>query len=134
MSSLAPVILPAPAQAVAQFTAHPAMATSAQGQQPQISRESLGTQTIEGMLAEGTRTTMIFPVGAVGNDRPLTTVHETWTSPELKITVLSKESDPRQGESTTRLTNISRAEPDATLFQVPPDYQIIDAQAVAPHP
>ena len=53
---------------------------------------------------------------------------EIWRSPELKVTVLSKNSDPRSGESTTRLTNISRAEPDAASFQVPPDYEIIDAQ------
>jgi hypothetical protein len=33
-------------------------------------------------------------------------------------------SDARSGDSTTRLTNISRAEPDPALFQVPPDYYI----------
>lgn len=100
-----------------------------QRQEPQITHDSLGTQTIEGILAEGTRTTMVYPVGAVGNDRPLTVIAETWTSPELKTIVLSKNSDPRSGESTTRLTNISRAEPDPALFQVPPDYQIDDPQS-----
>jgi len=95
------------------------------------SHESLGSQTIEGVLAEGTRTTIVYPVGSVGNDRPITTVSETWRSPELNVMVLSSNSDPRNGESTTRLTNISRAEPDAALFQVPPDYEIVDPQAGA---
>jgi hypothetical protein len=95
---------------------------------PQFSRESLGTQTIDGVLAEGARTTVTYPIGAVGNDRPISTVSETWTSPELKTVVLSKNSDPQNGESTTRLTNISRVEPDPSLFQVPSDYEIVDPQ------
>ena len=95
---------------------------------PEISNESLGTQTIEGIVAEGRRTTMTYPVGSFGNDRPVTTVTETWMSPDLKIMVLSKSSDPRFGESTTKLTNISQAEPDPALFQVPAEYSIVDEQ------
>jgi hypothetical protein len=92
----------------------------------------LGTETIEGVLAEGKRTTIVYPIGAVGNDRPITTVSETWMSTDLKTVVLSKHSDPRSGESTTRLTNISRAEPDPALFQIPSDYEIVDAQVSDP--
>jgi hypothetical protein len=99
-----------------------------QPQRPQFSHDSLGTQTIEGVLAEGSRTTVTYPIGAIGNDRPITTVSETWTSPELKTVVLSKRSDPRNGESTTRVTNISRVEPDPSLFQIPSDYEIVDPQ------
>ena len=102
--------------------------TDIQAQRPQFSHESLGSQTIEGVLAEGSRTTVTYAIGAVGNDRPITTVSETWTSPELKTVVLSKNSDPRNGDSTTRLTNISRLEPDASLFQIPSDYEIVDQQ------
>jgi hypothetical protein len=40
--------------------------------------------------------------------------------------ILTKRSDPRFGESTYRVTNISRSEPDAALFQVPPDYAVKD--------
>jgi len=97
-----------------------------QSQEPQVSHESLATENIEGILAEGTRTTRVDPVGTVGNDRPITIIHEIWTSPELKVVVLSKDSNPLIGDSTTWLINISRAEPDAGLFQVPPDYQTFD--------
>jgi hypothetical protein len=96
---------------------------------PEMSRESLGTQTIEGVVAEGMRTTMTFPEGSMGNDRPITTVTETWTSPDLKAVVLSKVSDPRNGESTTKLTNIVMAEPDPALFQIPAEYSIVDEPA-----
>jgi hypothetical protein len=37
--------------------------------------------------------------------------------------VYSRRTDPRFGETIYRLTNITRAEPDAALFQVPPDYK-----------
>jgi hypothetical protein len=117
-----PALAPAP----------PGFASDAQAQRPQFSRESLGTQTVEGVLAEGSRTTVVYPIGAVGNDRPITTVSETWMSPELKTVVLSKNSDPRSGESTTRLTNISRSEPAPSLFQIPPDYEVVDPQVAVP--
>jgi hypothetical protein len=47
-------------------------------------------------------------------------------SPELKIVVLRKTSDPRSGEDMLKTTNLNRAEPDAALFQPPPDYTIVD--------
>lgn len=101
-----------------------------QGPQPEVSRESLGTQTIEGVQATGTRTTMTYPEGFFGNDRPIKTVSEFWTSPELKMMVLTTSSDPRYGESTMRMTNIVQAEPDPSLFDVPSDYQESDGGAM----
>lgn len=71
---------------------------------------------------------MTYPAGSMGNDGPITVVSEDWFSAELKVSVLSKSSDPRSGESTMKLTNLSQAEPDASLFQVPGDYTIEDAQ------
>ncbi|HXP88601.1 MAG TPA: hypothetical protein VN841_27975 [Bryobacteraceae bacterium] len=91
---------------------------------PQFATEDLGTQLIEGVTAQGRRQTVTYPIGAFGNDRPIVTTSETWTSPDLRVAVLTKSSDPRSGESTMRLTNISRTEPDPALFQPPPDYRI----------
>lgn len=87
-------------------------------------KESLGTQTIEGVTAEGTRVTVTIPAGAIGNEQPIQIVDETWYSPELQVIVMSRHSDPRLGETTYRLTNINRAEPDHSLFEVPSDYTI----------
>lgn len=81
--------------------------------------ESLGTLEIEGIVAEGTRTTVTIPAGAIGNERAIDTVSERWFSPELRIVVLSRRSDPRFGETTYRLTKITRAEPPSTLFEPP---------------
>ncbi len=96
---------------------------------PDISQESLGTQNIEGLTADGSRVTITYPTGFFGNDRPITTVTETWTSKALQTQVLSTTSDPRNGETTTKLTNLSQAEPDPTLFQIPPDYSMEDQPA-----
>jgi hypothetical protein len=53
-------------------------------------------------------------------------VTESWHSPDLKVTALSKNSDPRMGEFGMRLQNIDRTEPDPALFRVPAGYQIVD--------
>jgi hypothetical protein len=95
---------------------------------PQLSTQSLGTQMMEGLLVEGRRTTTTYPAGWQGNDRPIVATSETWVSAELRETVLIRTLDPRNGENVTRLTDISRLEPDLTLFQIPPDYQIVDEE------
>ena len=56
---------------------------------PQMTNEKLGTETIEGVLAEGFRHTTTWPVDSQGNDRPISTVDETWRSRELQVTTLA---------------------------------------------
>jgi hypothetical protein len=90
-----------------------------EAQSENLKTESLGTQTIEGVTAEGKRLTRIIPAGQIGNERPLEITSETWTSPELQQIVLSKRNDPRVGETVYRLTDIKRGEPDPSLFKVP---------------
>lgn len=85
----------------------------------QVKHEDLGTQTIEGVSAQGKRETVTIPAGQIGNERPIEIVTETWFSPDLHTMVLRKHSDPRLGDSTYRLTDIKRNEPDAALFQPP---------------
>jgi len=92
-------------------------------------KESLGTQMIEGVQAEGTRTTITIPAGEIGNELPINIISERWVSPELKLVVMSKQSDPRFGETTYRLTNINRSEPEHTLFEVPADYTVQEPSA-----
>jgi hypothetical protein len=86
--------------------------------------QQLGTKTIEGIDATGTRTDITFPAGAFGNNEPITVTHERWGSSVLGIIVLETDNDPRTGVHTTTLTNISRGEPDPTLFQPPQGYTI----------
>ena len=87
-------------------------------------KEDLGKQMIEGVEAEGTRTTVTIPAGEIGNERPIEIVSERWYSPELQLVVMTRHSDPRSGETTYKLTNINRSEPAKSLFEVPSDYTI----------
>jgi hypothetical protein len=88
--------------------------------------ESLGKQVMEGVNAEGTRSVSTIEAGAIGNDRPIQISSESWYSPDLQMMIMSKHSDPRTGDESFRLTNITRAEPAAYLFQVPAGYQITE--------
>jgi hypothetical protein len=96
------------------------------GVEPSEPVTTLSTKNIEGMQANGTRTVRTIPAGAVGNERPIEVVDETYTSPELGITILTTHSDPRSGTNTYKLTNIQRADPPRSLFEVPSDYQVIE--------
>ncbi len=98
----------------------------ANNDQGQVNTEDLGSQTMEGVQVTGVRTTRTIPAGEIGNDRPISIVTEVWTSPDLKTIVYSKRSDPRMGEQTFQLTNIVRSEPDASMFTVPPDFNLVD--------
>jgi PDZ domain-containing protein len=89
--------------------------------------EELGTQTIEGLLTTGTKVTRTFPKELGG---PVDEVCENWVSPDLHVLVLRKCSRRAapvpSGEYGTRLTHITRGEPDPTLFQLPASYRIVD--------
>ena len=95
--------------------------------------ESLGTKTINGVTAEGTRTTRVIPAGTQGNDQSLTVTHESWVSSDLKIAVMRVDTDPRFGSTTMELTNISRDEPPSTLFQAPAGYTVNERTPSAPN-
>ncbi len=86
--------------------------------------EKLEARNVEGVQAEGLRITTTIPAGDIGNEQPIQIVDERWYSPELQVVVMTRHSDPRFGETTYRLTNISRTEPSAALFQVPSDYTV----------
>ena len=94
--------------------------------QGQATTEDLGSQTMEGVFVTGVRTTRTIPAGQIGNDKPISIVTEVWTSPDLKTIVYSKRSDPRMGEQTFQLTNITRADPDGSLFTVPADFKLVE--------
>ncbi len=89
-----------------------------------VQQESLGRQTMEGVVVDGTKTTHVIPEGQIGNDRPITSTTEVWYSADLQVTVMRKTVDPQIGENTYKLTGINRTEPDASLFQVPADYKV----------
>lgn len=96
----------------------------------QTKTEQLGNSTIEGVVAEGTRTVTTIPAGQMGNDRPIEITDERWYSNELQTVVMTKHSDPRMGETTFRLTKVSRGDPPRSLFEVPADYKVVEPATV----
>jgi len=118
-----------PSTAAAPMPMPPPMAlqrTIVASDQDQVATEDLGSQTMEGIVVNGTRTTRTIPAGEIGNDKTISIVTEVWMSPDLKTVISSKRNDPRMGEQTFQLTNIVRAEPDPSLFTVPSDFKITD--------
>ncbi|HTP69752.1 MAG TPA: hypothetical protein VMJ35_12675 [Dongiaceae bacterium] len=93
-----------------------------------LKKEDLGTQSINGIQAQGTRYTRTIPAGQVGNANPISIVNEQWYSSDLQVIVKSTRTDPRFGQTTYALTNIQRNEPAASLFAVPSDYNVTQAK------
>ena len=95
-------------------------------QRPGIKQEALGKEVTDGVEVAVRRTTMTTPTGLDGNDQPLVRVCENHYSEDLRLTMLSECSDPRAGDSVTRLENLERTDPDPLLFQVPADYTVVE--------
>ncbi len=93
----------------------------------QDGEESLGAKTISGVQAVGTRRTSdVSPPARRPNDPIRHWLIETWRSPELGVVVYSKITVDDGTGSIFQLKNLSRAEPDAALFQPPAGFQIAD--------
>ncbi|OON59710.1 hypothetical protein B0920_20720 [Massilia sp. KIM] len=90
-----------------------------------VSKE-LGTREFSGVKAQGRQRSYEIPAGEIGNRNPITVSSETWSSPELRVVVYDKRSDPRSGETVYRLEDLKREEPAAALFTVPSDYTVRD--------
>ena len=105
---------------------------SADGGKSQLTREDLGKSNISGVEVVGTRETRTISAGAIGNDRPISITKEFWYSPQLGLNMSVKRNDPRHGTQTFTVTEVSLAEPDPKVFQVPAGYQIVDMRPNAP--
>lgn len=105
------------------------------GSEKNVTETNLGSKDISGLgAAQGKSITRTIPAGEIGNAQPIVSTSEIWYSPDLQIVVSSKRNDPRTGESTYTLSNIQRAEPNPSLFQVPSDYAIQDASSAHRRP
>jgi len=91
--------------------------------------KDLGTRDFGGIRAEGKLRSYEIPAGAIGNRNPIVVSDETWTAPDLQVTVYTKHSDPRSGDVVFRLENVKREEPAAALFTVPADYTMREPDA-----
>jgi hypothetical protein len=88
-----------------------------------VVKEDLGTRNIEGVDCTGTRQTITIPAGAVGNEKPISIVRETWFAPAISAVVESTTDDPRYGKTTYQLTNVQLNEPARSLFEPPANFK-----------
>jgi len=93
---------------------------------PSIREEDLGTDVIEGFEVHGYRRTMTISENASGIGRPVDVVDEYWYSEELHLDLLLKHNDPRTGSLATKVTKLNVNEPAVELFDVPPEYKVVD--------
>lgn len=86
-------------------------------------QEDLGTQSIEGVSAHGVREIQTIPAASSNTGNEIVLTDEYWYSDELQMNVVVKHSDPRSGDVTMTLTQVTRADPDPSLFQIPNGYK-----------
>jgi hypothetical protein len=90
----------------------------------EIVKEDLGARNIEGVDCTGTRQTITIPAGAIGNDKPISIVRETWFAPIISAIVESTTDDPRYGKTTYQLKNVQLNEPARSMFEPPADFKV----------
>jgi hypothetical protein len=94
-----------------------------------VEDEPLGSRQMAGLDVSGRRVAVTLPFDQYGN-RGVDIEDERWESPELKILIYARSSDPRTGLIEYRVTNIRREEPPADLFVVPSDYTVDNSRAI----
>lgn len=123
--------LPVPPQGAATRPTPPADGATNHPRGPREDKDvvhtDLGSKTISGVVATGTRTTRTIPAGTMGNTNALVSTHEDWYSTDLKIEVSRSDNDPFHGTHTLTASSLTKAEPDASLFKVPSDYTVKQA-------
>jgi hypothetical protein len=90
----------------------------------EIVKEDLGTRNIESVDCTGTRQTITIPAGAIGNEKPISIVRETWFAPVISAVVESTTDDPRYGKTTYQLKNLQLNEPSRSIFEPPGDFRV----------
>jgi hypothetical protein len=98
---------------------------------PLLHIDDLGTTTLNGLQAKGTRRTLTVYPGRKGE--PIEVEDEYWYSAELHLNLLVRHTDPRLGVETIGVSNLKREEPHASMFLLPPGYKVLeDAQPASP--
>jgi len=104
----------------------PAVAVSERPGKRTVRTEALGKRVIEGIEFEGKLTTV-----TIEEEGTLVATDESWFSEELGLFALKVTIRPGS-KTTSRIQKVSRAEPDPSLFVIPPDYVIEELPETAP--
>jgi hypothetical protein len=101
---------------------------------PWVYVDDLGTTTLNGLQAKGTRRTFVVSAAASGTGQPVEVVDENWYAEDLHINLLLRHSDPRSGVQTVGLSALKREEPPASLFEIPQGYTIVNVNPAPASP
>ena len=85
--------------------------------------EDLGKDSIDGI---GTRDTVTYNKGAIGNDRPISVKREFWYAPSMGINLRFELRDPSFGKQLFTITDVTLSEPDPKLYELPPGFEVVD--------
>jgi len=66
------------------------------------------------------------PDRVLARDSSIVVVDEYWYAEDIRLNLLEKHNDPRKGDFTTTVTQVTRAEPAGELFVVPTGYKVVD--------
>jgi hypothetical protein len=91
---------------------------------PQVSQKEFAHDVVDGMVVRHGRESLELSPNSSGKRSGYARVTDYWFSQELQAFVLVKRSGPGKSQHTVKLSDINRAEPDPSLFTVPPGYQV----------
>lgn len=95
----------------------PAAAAGSNGNE---SRTDLGQRTIDNLTTNGIRST----ASNTGATRVALTQTDEWYSPDLHMDLLVTRNSPQMGQVTLTVTELTRGEPDSSLFTIPSGYEV----------
>lgn len=88
--------------------------------------EDLGIANIAGVETAGTRNTITYNEGVIGNDKPFNVTREFWFAASLGIDLRSEVTNPSFGKQVFTVSDVNMAEPDPKLFQIPDGFEVVD--------
>ena len=97
-----------------------------------LTREDLGVETFAGLDVQRSRETLTLYAETVGNTRTILRTTDFWYSPALGVNVQLKRHDPRDGDQTLWLTDVSLTAAAPQTFKAPGEYRIIDHRGAVP--
>ena len=89
-----------------------------------VTRQSLGSQTIDSLTAVGTRESVSTATGSHADRRLVLSHWDIWYSRDLQVDLSVVHTNPQLGTVTITLTNLLRGTPDRSWFAAPSGFAV----------
>jgi len=97
-----------------------------------LTRENLGVDTVDGIEVQRSREVFTHYAQTIGNTKTILRTVDYWYSPQLGVNVKVVRHDPRDGDQTLWLSDISPTAADPETFKVPSDFKVFDHRMSRP--